>query len=418
MKKLKTLLSERNFALLMTGVFINGLGSGIYLVSGMLLVRELSGSTLYSGFAVFAISSAAALGFLIAPLANYVKIKNGLVYSNLIKAIILMTIPLLYYTIGLNVWYVIVLLFIVALFTQFTYPIESTLIPIIVGKEHVVEANSILQTIRETLDIVFLVVAGIIITFIGTVPALSITAVCLLFVSLCYSFFNFPQPEISTEHLPSIKASADIYFSDLKAGFSYIKNTLIPKMIFMFTFINIAMVIMTTNLPAFSLVKGNGVEAVYGFYLGAISAGMLIGTVLAPKLKQIQFGKLIVFLFTGTGILWLLSATLSVIPSIILFGLGYVSMGIVNILIFSFIQKKVETAFIGRVITLLSSTAALGMPIGSLIGGALGEVFPVQIPLILCGIAMFIFCMIWFGNSVLRKLPNLDNMKLVTNSNE
>lgn len=231
--KLKPFMLERNFLILIIGVLINGVGSGIYSVAGMLLVLHLSGSVLYSGFAFFAISFAGTLAFLIAPLANYTKYKNGLVYSNLIKAILLVTIPVLHYTIGINVWYVISMLFITALFTQFTYPIESTILPIIVGQDNIIEANSYLQTIREAMDIAFLALAGIIITFVGTIPAISITAICILLVSISYAFFNFDQPSVNKEKSSSIKAASRVYFLDLKAGFNYIKDSLIPKMIFL-----------------------------------------------------------------------------------------------------------------------------------------------------------------------------------------
>lgn len=50
-------------------------------------------------------------------------------------------------------WHVIGLLFIVALFTQYAYPIESTVLLIVVGKDNVVEAHSYLQTICEAMDI-------------------------------------------------------------------------------------------------------------------------------------------------------------------------------------------------------------------------------------------------------------------------
>lgn len=403
---------ERNFLVLMTGVFINGLGSGIYLVAGMLLVLNLSGSVLYSGFAMFAISSASTMSFLIAPLANYAKYKNGLVYSNLIKSIILFTIPLLHYTIGLNVWYVIILLFITALFTQYTYPIESTILPIIVGKDNVVEANSYLQTVREAMDIAFIAGAGIIITFIGTIPAISITAICLVLVTISYAFFNFEQPDISRERSQSIGSAAKFYTIDLRAGFNYIRNSLVPKMIFSLVFINVAMIIMTTNLPAFSLIKGNGTEAAYGFYLASMSLGIMIGTIISPKLKHIKFGKLIIITFFGTGIMWIGTATLPLLASMILFCTGAISIGILNILVFSSIQKQVETAYIGRVIILLTSAAALGMPVGSLIGGALGATFTPQIPVMICGISMIIFSIIWLSSSVLRKLPGIDSVNL------
>lgn len=412
MKKIKPFMLERNFLVLMTGVFINGLGSGIYLVAGMLLVLNLSGSVLYSGFAMFAISSASTMSFLIAPLANYAKYKNGLVYSNLIKSIILFTIPLLHYTIGLNVWYVIILLFITALFTQYTYPIESTILPIIVGKDNVVEANSYLQTVREAMDIAFIAGAGIIITFIGTIPAISITAICLVLVTISYAFFNFEQPDISRERSQPIGSAAKFYTIDLRAGFNYIRNSLVPKMIFSLVFINVAMIIMTTNLPAFSLIKGNGTEAAYGFYLASMSLGIMIGTIISPKLKRIKFGKLIIITFFGTGIMWIGTATLPLLASMILFCAGAISIGILNILVFSSIQKQVETAYIGRVITLLTSAAALGMPLGSLIGGFLGDTFAPEIPVMICGISMIIFSIYWLSSSVLRKLPGIDSVNL------
>ncbi len=115
------------------------------------------------------------------------------------------------------------------------------------------------------MDIVFIAGAGIIVTFIGTIPAISIFAICILLVSILYTFFNFKQPDISSEKPQSMKSAANGYFINLKAGFSYIKDSLVPKIIFSIVFINIAMVIMTTNLPAFSLMKGNGIEAVLVF---------------------------------------------------------------------------------------------------------------------------------------------------------
>lgn len=410
--KLKPFMLERNFLILIIGVLINGVGSGIYSVAGMLLVLHLSGSVLYSGFAFFAISFAGTLAFLIAPLANYTKYKNGLVYSNLIKAILLVTIPVLHYTIGINVWYVISMLFIIALFTQFTYPIESTILPIIVGQDNIIEANSYLQTIREAMDIAFLALAGIIITFVGTIPAISITAICILLVSISYAFFNFDQPSVNKEKSSSIKAASRVYFLDLKAGFNYIKGSLIPKMIFSIIFINIAMVIMTTNLPAFSLLKSNGVEAAYGFYLASMSIGIMIGTIITPRLKQINFGILIIVAFIGSGIMWMGTATLPLIPSTILFSAGAISIGILNLLIFSAIQKQVETAYIGRVVTLITSASALGMPLGSLIGGFLGETFTPALAIMICSISMITFSVYWLSSSVLRKLPKIDSVNL------
>lgn len=418
MKRVKPFIREKNFMILITGVFINGIGSGIYMIAGMLLVLELSGSVLYSGFAMFAISLASALGFLIAPLANYTKYKNGLVFSNLIKALMLFTIPLMHYTIGLDVWYVIALLFITALLTQYTYPIESTILPIIVGEENVVEANSYLQTIREAMDIVFIASAGVIVLFVGTVNAVMITAVCILLISILYTLFSFQQPEPAKEATEAVKNAAGRYFNDLKAGFTYIKGSIIPKMIFSVIFLNMAMIILTTNMPAFSLFKGNGNESVYGFYLAALSLGIMLGTLITPRIKHFNFGKLIIFTFLGTGTLWLGTAMLPLIPSLILYSIGAMSIGIINILIFSTIQKQVETAYIGRVVTLITSAASLGMPVGALLGGVIGDTFHPTIAIIVTSVGMIIFSILWLTNSVLRTLPNIEEVRIFNNRPE
>lgn len=418
MRKIKPFVLERNFLILMTGVFVNSVGSGIYLIAGMLLVLELSGNVLYSGFAMFAISTAGVLGFSIAPLANYTKYKNGLIFSNLIKALMLFTIPVIHYTVGLDVWYVIILLFLSSLFTQYTYPIESTILPIIVGQENVIEGNSYLQTIREAMDIIFIASAGIIVMLVGSVQAIMITSLCIFLVSLIYVFFNFEQPVFSKEKDKEVKGATKKYVKDLKGGFGYIKDTLIPKMIVSVIFLNLAMAVMTTNMPAFALIKGNGNESAYGFYLAAISLGIMIGTIITPKIKHWDFGKLIIFSYAGTGILWLGSAFLPIIPSILLFCIGAVSIGILNILIFSSIQKQVETEYIGRVITVVTSIASLGIPLGSLIGGMLGESYNPVVSVIVASVGMISFSLYWLSSSVLRRLPNIDKANILEKTGE
>ncbi|SDN65380.1 MFS transporter [Alkalicoccus daliensis] len=404
---MKSFLFERNFLILLSSVFINGVGSGVYAVSGMLLVLHLSGSVLYSGFAFFSITLANAMAFLIAPLTKYFTYKRGLFFSSIMKSALLFSIPLFYITVGLNVYYVLIVLFLVSLLAQFSYPIETTITPIIVGKENLIKANSYIQTIREAMDIVFLAAAGILVVLLGSVQAIFITAVCHLLSSLTYTLYTFPQNEVSDKQ-QSFKKIANAYTADLMAGLHHMKNSLIPKMIFSVIFINIAMGVMMPNLPAFALIKGNGNEAVYGFYLAAMSTGVLIGTMLTPRVKQINFGQLTISTFIGTGILWTSAAFLPVIPSLIMFSLGAVSIGIINIFIFTAIQQQVEPSFIGRVVTVLTSASSIGMPFGALAGGFIGETFTAVIPVALCGLSMLLFSVIWLSSSVLRKLPKIE----------
>ncbi|MBM0067075.1 MFS transporter [Alkalicoccobacillus gibsonii] len=412
---MKSFVRERNFLIFLTGLLINGVGGGVYAVSGMLLVLHLTENVLFSGLAYFSITLASALAFLVAPFANYVTYKKGLIVSGLLKSALLFTIPLLYLTVGLNVFYVLVLLFVVALISQFTYPIESTITPIIVGQEHIIKANSFLHTIREGMGIAFLAGAGILVVFVGPVHAIFITAICHLLTAITYLFFNFQQPSLpeSKDSFPQLLSS---YTTDLKAGIQYIQHSLIPKMIVSIVFVNLAMGIMIPNLPAFALIKGNENEAIYGLYLASLSFGMMIGAILTPRIKELEFGCLVISSFSVTGMMWIGAAIFPVIPSIVLFCTGAISIGVINILIFSAIQQQVETSFIGRVITVLSSAAAIGAPFGGLIGGVIGSAFTPIVPVFICGVAMIIFSLSWLSSSILRKLPKIEEARLFPNN--
>lgn len=143
----------------------------------------------------------------------------------------------------------------------------------------------------------------------------------------------------------------------------------------------------------------------------------MIGTMITPKIKHIDFGKLIILSYFGTGIVWIGTALLPIVPSIILFSIGAISIGILNILVFSSIQKQVETEFIGRVITVIISAASLGIPVGSLIGGLLGDAFNPIIPVLICSFGMIFFSVFWLSSTLLRNLPKVDEVDILKKLN-
>ncbi|ADI00202.1 MFS transporter [Salisediminibacterium selenitireducens] len=408
----RAFLRDRNFQIIMAGVFIQAAAGGIYLITGMLLVIQLTGSVLYSGFAFFAISSANVLAFLIAPLANYTGYKRGLMMSNLIKALLLLVIPIAYATTGLNVWVVIGILFLTSLINQFAYPIVSTLVPKVVGDEQIVEANAYLQTVREAMDIVFIAAAGILAALIGSVTAIGITAVLVLLTVICYLFLDIADLEESAGTDHRFYRHLKNYATDLTGGVTYIRQSLIPKMMMSIVFVNVTMAVMLTNVPAFSLMKANGLEAAYGFYMAALSLGILLGTILSPKVKTVPFGRLIIVTFAMTGLLWIGTALAPWVLSMILFSIGAISIGFLNILIFSSVQRQVESVYIGRVVTLLTSSASLGVPVGALIGGVIGEAYSPVVPILIAGIGMVVFSLLWMKQAILRTLPAIENVRL------
>lgn len=181
------------------------------------------------------------------------------------------------------------IMFLVAMISTFTYPIETTLVPSFVGKENVVKANAYINMLRESLDIVFLAVAGIIIAMIGNVTAIFITAECHLMTTGLYLFFQLESKK-SNESF-SIKQTIENYKTDLSEGLVYIHHTILPHIIAGAVLINFFTSSMFASIPAFSLMKGES-EAYYGYYMVAMTIGLLIGSFVTPKIKQLRYSAL------------------------------------------------------------------------------------------------------------------------------
>ncbi|KMK78146.1 MFS transporter [Alkalihalobacillus pseudalcaliphilus] len=399
-------LFNRNFSILFSGAFVKGLGSGIYAVAAMLLVLHLTGNVFYSGLTFFVISIPNILGFLIAPLANYIPYKVSMIVAEFMKSALLVSIPILYFFELLHVFYVIGIMFLTALISQFTYPIESTLIPSFVGGKNVVKANSLMQTLREGMDIVFLAIAGLLIAFIGNAEAVLITAACHFITGILYMFFRM-ESNLHKQEDAEVKSGIRSYKEDLKEGFTYISgSSLFKKMLGPVIVINFFFGGMLAVLPAFTLEIGGG-DQHYGYFLSAITVGSLLGAVVTPKLNQIPLGKLYVYGFMLAG---LSVMTISFVPfwvGLLLIMMTMIAVTVTNILLFSIIQQKVKLTLVGRVITVISSLAGVATPLGNLFGGAVGSI-DVKYPIILAGMAIFLFSIYFLVQPHLRTIPRSD----------
>jgi len=399
-----------NFNILLSGVFVKSLGSGMYSVGAMMLVLYISGDPFYSGVAFFVVSLPSCFSFLIAPFVNYVSYKKALIICELTKSILLLLIPILYGFSMLHVWTVIIIMFLVSVISTFTYPIETTLVPSFVGKENVVKANSYINMLRESLDVVFLAVAGIMITMIGSVTVILITAGCHLITTGLYLFFRL---ESSKRNEPfSVKQTIKNYKIDLNEGLVYIRHSILPHIIAGAVLINFFTGSMFASIPAFSLMKG-GSEAYYGYYMVAMTIGLLIGSFLTPKIKQLPYSALTMGAALVSGVFWIGSAYLSIWYSLIFYCMGFIGVGVINILIFSIVQQQVEERMIGRVITILISLSAIGQPIGALFGGAMSSILSPIYPVIMAGMIMVVFSIYFLAHPLLRSLQPIDKLSIL-----
>src|SRR5690625_156183 len=129
-------------------------------------------------------------------------------------------------------------------------------------------------------------------------------------------------------------------------------------------------------------------------------------------MKQLSYSSLTIGSAVVTGMSWTISASLSTWYSLIFYCIGFIGVGVINILIFSLVQQQVEEKMIGRVITILVSLSAIGQPFGALLGGAVSSISSPIYPIIMAGIIMVGFSTYFFVHPLLRSLQSIDQLTI------
>ncbi|MFN3365121.1 MAG: MFS transporter [Exiguobacterium mexicanum] len=399
------LLKNRNFCLLFIGRIVTNVGDSLYYVATMWLVHELGKDPFLTGLAGFLILLPKALQFLVGPLVDKWKIKKTLVFTQSLQAILLLFIPFAHATGILSVWMLLTFMPLVACIEEFAYPTQTKALPLVLQKSELVKGNALFSFAYQGIDLVSNSVAGLLIAFFGAITIFWIDSITFTLAALCFTFLKLPEQivEINTFNNTSDKPVGR-YRRDLIEGFrvvfrSYLWVFTVGAIVANFT---IGMVV--AILPTFSE-KIGGVQT-YGILLSAISAGSLIGALLAPILGRYHIGTLSITCFFFGGISWISAA---IFPSLLftacLFGLAWVPIGAVNVLFAGLIQSIVPNDILGRVNSVSYSLSISAMPIGSLVGGYLGKYIDSTLLFSICGLGIIFIALVWSIHPALRTLP-------------
>ncbi len=97
------LLTHPSFLFLLLGRVVTNIGDSLYYVASMWLVFELSHNPFYTGLAGFLILVPKVLQFLIGPLVDRWRVKPILISTQVLQAVLLVTIPIAYHFDALHI---------------------------------------------------------------------------------------------------------------------------------------------------------------------------------------------------------------------------------------------------------------------------------------------------------------------------
>jgi MFS family permease len=390
-------LRERNFAWYYASRFVDTLGT------------RMAGVAL--AFAVLGIGDATAVGQVLAahmiPVVLFL-LFGGVIADRLPRALILQTSNLvaaltqgvmayLFITDRAELWMVIVLAAVNGTADAMGIPAMDSLVPQLVRRDQLQQANALLSLSRGSLTIIGPSVSALLVVTVGPGWALAVNSLTWLIAAALLTPVRIPPMRPRTEESSTLQ--------DLREGWSFfIGTTWLWVVVLAFGFLNaIHAGALFTLGPA--VAKETIGEQGWGLVLSAESAGLLAMTLI---LLRVRLRRPLLFGMVGCALMGVPIVVLGVAPELILLMVLMFVAG-AGIEVFSIgwslaMQENVDDDMLSRAYSYDALGSFVAMPIGQLAYGPLGEAFGYRDVLLVSGIAYAAICLLSLSSRAVRNL--------------
>ncbi|MEV5108732.1 MFS transporter [Bacillus sp. LBA3-1-1.1] len=346
----KPLLKNTNFLFLWAATLFSSFALAFFTFSQTWYIAKTLNLEASLGI-VFVALSVPRLIFMIigGALADKFPKKNIMFYSNIIRAILVATIL---------TWFIVgdVTLYTFALFAlffgladAFFWSADGSILPELVEKSRLTQANSLTQMTNQASVILGPVLGGILIKFTNYETIFSITILLLLIAAILVQKIQFTVPE---------KNETDKgMFTSIKEGILYVKESpFLSTFLICSAFLNLFLIgPMQVGFPLFVKNVLHGDSLQFSYLEASVGGGMAIGAVIVG-LKNInrRRGLFCIIMMLLSGVFFLSINFSTVLWQALLAGMFYgitIAMAIVPLM--AMIQSTVKEEMMGRVMSLL-----------------------------------------------------------------
>jgi len=374
--------SNTNFIKLWLGGTFSVLGYRLYSVLISWFVIELTGSTSVLG-TLFVFWSIPNMIFMIGGGAlsdNFNKVKI-MWYSDVFRAISLTILFILY----LNDISSITILFIISTIfgisnAMFT-PARDALLPEILSTDHIQKGNSLREMINQVAIVIGPVIAGFGVKILGVGEAFVIPIGFMVLSALFIQKINYSQPT-------KAKKESKVIIKEIKEGFNIVrKHSGIAYLFICMAIFNLGFFgPLVIGLPYLSnKVLKVGIEG-FTFLEVSIAVGMIIASIISTKYNFYQTGKIS---FTSTIICGVLFSLVGYANNLLIIGamLGIIGglITVVNILMYSTVQKTFDSRLLGTVLGFLNFMVVGMDPVSFFVSGIAFEYLNTNIVFLIGG---------------------------------
>ena len=306
------LIKRKDFSLLILGKLVSLLGSNMQQFALSLYVLALTGSaTIFASMLSISILPRIILSPIAGVFGDWFDRKKTIVLLDFLNSIIIGTFAVIYIINGsISIPMIYILVILLEITEIFFHSAMSAVLPSIVEKEELLEANSLNSLVMNIGNILAPVLASFIYGAFGMRVILIVNSISFLLSAISEMFINIPK-----NHKAPKKINMNVFKTDLMEGINIIKsNRLISTMISLGTIINFCIG------PLFSIglifiikevLKTNDFQ--FGIFQMILSASMLVAPILCGSIiKKVKIGRLC---FTSFIFISFLILIMAIIPS-------------------------------------------------------------------------------------------------------
>lgn len=394
---------NKNFLLLWQGQFISAIGSALYNIALGFFILDLTGSTAIMG-TTMAITTLPRI--FLSPLAGTFVDRHKrqviLIVSDIIDGLSLIALGLLTYYGCVEVWMLVLVGVVTSTTGVFFQPAILSILPDIVKKDHLLQANSALSFNRTSAEIIGKLIGGFLFAVLGAAFIFIVNGISFLFSALSEVFLKVPPGKNESK--------VNTFYHDLKDGLVYfMSNKGLKYLYLVIAPLNLfGMMTMTLLLPLFNASTHLG-PAAYGIAMTGMTLGMFSSHSVASSKHLRQVKRQTLFLVSGflsSGSMVVLSFT-SWLPlmTVLMFSSGF-GIALTNTSIAVALQTAIPSDKRGRVLGFRRMLSGLFMPLGMALAGILAEFIHIPLMLFLSNVCLLAIFILASRNTTIKGFLN------------
>lgn len=384
---------------------ISYVGDYLTLIAIPWFVLSTTGSITKTGITAFFSTLPTVLSaFFGSALVDRLGYKRTSVMSDIASAVSVALIPLLYNTVGLAFWQLLVLVFIGGLLKSPGATARTAMVPELVGtaRMRMERANAINDGISRISSFIGAPLAGVLIAIIGTSNLLWLDGASFGISALLIGFII----SSSLVHTQA-KEKTSNYWTDLRDGLRFIRRDSL--------ILAIVVTVMVTNLldaAFFSVIEPAYIKKVFNsaLPLGLISAALggagFVGTILFGAIghrlpRRLTFA--VAFTIGGALRFWIF--LVPILPILIIAnGIAGLAIAPINPLIDTVTFERVPAEMRARVFGIGIAGAFVGVPIGTVLSGYLATLIGLRSSLLVMGALYLVTTLSLLVNPALKTM--------------